>query len=59
MVCSLLTIMESGLDESTRWEPKGCCLPVRWLVYSTNNNYHLVVGDKTFLQPGGVTMNAL
>ena len=39
MACSLLTIMKF---ESTRREPKGCCLPVRWLVYSTNNNYHLV-----------------
>ena len=40
--CSLLTIMKFGLDESTRREPKGCCLPVWWLVYSTTNNYHLV-----------------
>ena len=28
VACSLLTIMEFGLDESTRREPKGCCLPV-------------------------------
>ena len=40
--CSLLTIIKFGLDESPRREPKGCCLPVWWLVYSTNNNYHLV-----------------
>ena len=40
LVRSLLTIMKFGLDESTR--RKGCCLPVWWLVYSTNNNYHLV-----------------
>ena len=40
VACSLLTIMKFGLDESTRRGPKGCCLPVRWLVYSTNNNYN-------------------
>ena len=28
VACSLLTIMKFGLDESTRKEPKGCCLPV-------------------------------
>ena len=28
VACSLLTIMKFGLDESTRREPKGCCLPV-------------------------------
>ena len=38
VACSLLTILKFGLDESTRREPKGCCLPVWWL----NNNYHLV-----------------
>ena len=37
VACSLLTIMKFGLDESTRREPKGCCLPVWWLVYSTIN----------------------
>ena len=42
VACSLLTIMKFGLDESTRRESKGCYLPVWWLVYSTNNNYHLV-----------------
>ena len=42
VACSLLTIMKFGLDENTRREPKGCCLPVWWLVYSTTNNYHLV-----------------
>ena len=41
VACSLLTIMKFGLDESTRRERKGCCLPVWWLVYSTTNNYHL------------------
>ena len=42
VTCSLLTIMKFGLDESTRREYKGSCLPVWWLVYATNNNYHLV-----------------
>ena len=28
VACSLLTIMKFGLDESTRREPKGCCVPV-------------------------------
>ena len=42
VACSLLTVMKFGLDESTRREPKGYCLPVWWLVYSTTNNYHLV-----------------
>ena len=42
VACSLLTIMKFGLDKSTRREPKDCCLPVWWLVYSTTNNYHLV-----------------
>ena len=28
VACSLLTIMKFGLDESTRREPKGYCLPV-------------------------------
>ena len=28
VACSLFTIMKFGLDESTRREPKGCCLPV-------------------------------
>ena len=28
VACSLLTIMKFGLDENTRREPKGCCLPV-------------------------------
>ena len=39
VACSLLKF---GLDESKRREPKGCCLPVRWLVCSTYHNYHLV-----------------
>ena len=38
VACSLLTIMKFGLHESTRREPKGCCLPVWWLVYSTNQD---------------------
>ena len=42
VACNLLTIIKFGLDESTRREPKGCCLPVWWLVYSTTNNYHFV-----------------
>ena len=33
---------EVWLDESTRREPKGCCLPVRWLVCSTYHNHQLV-----------------
>ena len=41
--CSLWTKMKLGLDESTRREPKGCYLSIRWLAYSTKNNYHLVV----------------
>ena len=43
--CSPLTIMKFRLDESTG-EYKGCRLPVRCLLYSMNNNYHLVAGDK-------------
>jgi len=46
---SLLTIMKFGLDESTRREPKGCCLPVRWLVYSTYHNYQVITH---FYSPG-------
>ena len=38
--------MKFGLDKSTRREPKGCCLPVWWLVYSTNN---YLLGDNAFL----------
>jgi len=48
VACSLLTIMKFGLDESTIREPKGCCLPVTWLVHSTYHNYHLVAGNSTF-----------
>ena len=44
VACSLLTTMKFGLDESTRREPKVCCLLVWWLVYATNNSYHLVAG---------------
>ena len=58
VACSLLT-MKFGLDESTWREPKGCCLPVRWLVYSTYCNYHLVGRITHFLQPRGGTMNVL
>ena len=36
VVCSLLTIMKFGLDESTRREPTDL------LVHSANNNYQLV-----------------
>ena len=33
VACSLLTILKFWLDESTRREPIGSCLPARWLVY--------------------------
>ena len=61
VACSLLTIMKFGLDESTRREPKGYCLPVWWLVYPTNNNLTTtwLLGDNGFLQARGMTMNVL
>ena len=45
----LLVIMKFGLDESTRREPKSCCLLVRWLVYSTCHNYQVITH---FYSPG-------
>ena len=58
VACSLVTIMEFGLDESTRREPKGC-------VYLFGGLFILLVitttwslGDITFLQPRGVTLSA-
>ena len=47
---NLLTIMKFGLDESTRRKPKGGGLPVRWLVYCTDN---WLLGDKTFFTAKG------
>ena len=56
VACSLLTIMKFELDESTRRVPKGCCLPVRWPVYSTYLNYQVITH---FLQPRGGTIYIL
>ena len=47
VACSLLTIMEFGLDKSTRREPKGCCLPVWWLLLRLRDTERL--SNKNFI----------
>ena len=54
VACSLLTIIKFGLDESTRREPKGCCLFILLIITTT-----WLLGDDAFLQSRRVTMNAL
>ena len=51
--------MKFGLDKSTRREPKGGCLLVWWLVYSTNKVTTWLLGDNAFFTASGVTVNAL
>ena len=47
----LLTVMKFGLDESTRKEPKGCCLLFCGLFILLLISTTWLLGDNTFCSP--------
>ena len=59
VACSLLTIMKFGLDKSTRRNLKVAVYLFGVLFILLLITTTWLLGDNAFLQPRGVTMNAL